>query len=412
MTLARCVIVVCIGGLFVSCGNKVAPKDTSPSIGQAYVGPTTLNIRQDLNPKTPTVATLKHGDKLDILENRRRFVRVRTQQGVVGWTDAHQLLMPDQMDGLERMAQDTRKMPSVGVATVFEALNMHADPSRTSPGFEQLKEGTKVDVLAHKLVPRVPQGPQPILAPVPKPKAMRRRSRDRDKTGKIPPPPMPAAPLPPKNWVEMSKTGEEQSEPRGGPVKPAEPRKPVPLEDWYLIRTKDGKAGWVLSRMVNMAIPDEVAQYAEGHRITSYASLGKVNDDGLLKDNWLWTTIKHGSESYEFDSFRVFVWSRRHHRYETAYIQRNVTGHYPVEVNTSGEDPRFTLMVEADDGTLYRKTYVFNGYRVNLVNTEPYQAGSPEQASPATGVAQTPGTAKDGSWYARIKERISKLFNR
>ena len=331
---------------------------------------------------------------------------------MVGWTDAHQLLMPDQMEDLERLAQDTKKMPSAGMATVFETLNMHADPSRISPGFEQLKEGTKVEVLAHKLVPRVPPAPQPILAPVPKPKPVRRRSRDKDKSGKIAPPPMPLAPLPPKNWVEMSKTDEEKAARASEPLRPAEPRKPVPLEDWYLIRTKEAKSGWVLSRMVNMAIPDEVAQYAEGHRITSYASLGKVNDDGTVKDNWLWTTIKHGSEPYEFDSFRVFVWSRRHHRYETAYIQRNVTGHYPIDVNIAGTDPRFTLVLEGDDGSLYRKTYVFNGYRVNLVNTAPFGVGSPENEAPATGVAQAPGSAKSGSWYARIKERISKLFSR
>ncbi len=411
MTPGRSLIVVSLIGVLGACGGRVAPKDRTPSIGQAYVGPTTLNIRQELNPKTATVATLKHGDKLDILENRRRFVRVRTQQGVVGWTDAHQLLMPDQMSDLDRMALEAKKMPSAGVASVFEALNMHADPSRTSPGFEQLKEGTKVDVLAHKLVPRVPQAPPPILAPVPKPKAVRRRSRDKDKSGKPPPPPMPAAPLPPKNWVEMSKTEEERSDRAREPAKPNEPKKPIPMEDWYLIRTKEGKAGWVLARMVNMAIPDEVAQYAEGHRITSYASLGKVNDDGTIKDNWLWTTIRRGSERYEFDSFRVFVWSKRHHRYETAYVLRNVTGYYPIEVNTSSGDPTFALVLEGDDGALYRKTYVFNGYRVNLVRTDPYQPGAPANAAPTVEITRQQED-KGGSWYARVKQRISKLFSR
>ena len=111
MTLRRFLILAGLSGLLVSCGGRVAPKDSSPSIGHAYVGPTTLTIRQDLNPKTATVATLKHGDKLDILESRRRFVRVRTSQGVVGWTDTHQLLMPGQMDDLERMAQETRNRP-------------------------------------------------------------------------------------------------------------------------------------------------------------------------------------------------------------------------------------------------------------------------------------------------------------
>ena len=335
-------------------------------------------------------------------------MRVRTQQGVVGWTDAHQLLMPEQMTDLDRMAADARTMKSVGVASVFEALNMHSEPSRTSPGFEQLKEGTKVDVLEHRLAPRVPQAPPPILAPVPKPKIARRRSRDKEKSGKLPPPPMPAAPLPPRNWVEMSKTGEERKSTE--PVRPPEPAKPVQMEDWYLIRTKDGKAGWVLSRMVSMAIPDEVAQYAEGHRITAYASLGKVDDDGTVKDNWLWTTIKRGSESYEFDSFRVFVWSRRHHRYETAFIQRNVTGHYPVEVNTSSGDPSFALVMEGDNGALYRKTYVFNGYRVNLTNTERYPLDRASNGNAKAEQSQAQGAAKGGSWYARMKERISKLF--
>lgn len=300
-------------------------------------------------------------------------------------------------------------MPSQGAASVYEALNMHAAPSRTSPGFEQLKEGAKADVLDHKLVPRVAPARPPILAPVPKPKPNRRKSREKLKAGKIPPPPMPAAPLPPKNWLEMSRTAEENSESSNGTVKPPEPPKPVQLEDWYLVRTKDGKAGWVLSRMVSMAIPDEVAQYAEGHRITSYFSLGKVNDDGTLKDNWLWTTIARGSEPYEFDSFRVFVWSRRHHRYETAYVQRNVVGHYPVEVNASAENPSFALVLEDGDGTLYRKTYVFNGYRVNLVNTGKYEPRGPENA---VAVAKNDDAAKSGSWYFKVKQRISKIFSR
>ncbi len=342
-------------------------------MGQAFVGPTSLNLRNDVDPKSATVATLKHGDKLDVIEYKRRFVKVRTEQGVVGWTDNHLLLSIAQMHDLHQLAGEVKKLPSEGVASVYETLNMHAEPSRTSPGFEQLKEGTKVEILQHKLVSRVPQAPPPVLAPLPKLKPPpRRRSKGADKD-KIPPLPLPPAPLPPRNWAEMSRPREGHSERRVDPVKPGGPPKPVPFEDWYLVRTKDGKAGWVLSHMLSMGIPDDVAQYAEGHRITSYFSLGKVDDDGTMKDNWLWTTINKGSQTYEFDSFRVFVWSRRHHRYETAYIQRNVVGHYPIEVNTSAENPTFRLVIEARDGGLVRNTYLFNGTRVSLLNTEPYQ---------------------------------------
>ena len=150
------------------------------------------------------------------------------------------------------------------------------------------------------------------------------------------------------------------------------------MDDWSLVRTQDHKAGWVLTRMLSMAIPDEVAQYAEGHRITSYFALGQTKDEDSDKTNWLWTTITKGLEPYEFDSFRVFVWSKKHHRYETAYIERNVVGHFPVEVNNSGAAPSFSLILEADDGQLVRKTYSFEGFRIRMTHKEPYAASAEE----------------------------------
>ena len=69
------------------------------------------------------------------------------------------------------------------------------------------------------------------------------------------------------------------------------PQKLAPRTDgWSLIRTPAGQAGWVLTRLVSMAIPDEVAQYAEGKRIVSYFPLGTVQDDDKKKNIWLWTT--------------------------------------------------------------------------------------------------------------------------
>jgi hypothetical protein len=375
VTLCRSVICCLLLGLLVSCTSQGRSKDRSPVVAQAFVGPTTLNVRDDLNPKSNTVATLKHGDKLDVLEYKRRFVKIRTEQGVVGWTDNHLLLTTDQMRDLQQLADDAKKLPSEGVASVYQDLNMHAEPNRTSPGFEQLKEGTKVDILQHKLVSKVAQAPPPTLAPLPKLKPPRRRAKESDKD-KIPPPPKPPAPLPPRNWIEMSKTHEGNGDTKVAPVKPAGPAKPVPLEDWYLVRTKDGKAGWVLAHMLNMGIPDEVAQYAEGHRITSYFSLGKVDDSGTLKDNWLWTTINKGSQPYEFDSFRVFSWNRRRHRYETAFVQSNVVGYFPIEVKTSEGNSTFKLVVRAKEGGLLRKTYGFNGTRVTLLATEPWRQPS------------------------------------
>ena len=158
------------------------------------------------------------------------------------------------------------------------------------------------------------------------------------------------------------------------------------MEDWTLVRTKDGKAGWVLSRMLVMAIPDEVAQYSEGARITSYFPLAEVNDDGVIKHHWLWTTVRDEGLPYEFQSFRVFTYVLRRHRYETAYIERNIEGYYPVEVK-SGATPVFSLILRGPDGKLYKKTWRLEGYLVHKISEEPYtppaSENSPEKTDPS-----------------------------
>ena len=401
MTLPRAVVCILVGFL-VSCSPQPS---RPPSIGEAYVGPITLNLRKDLAPKSPVSATPKHGDKLDILEYRRRFVRVRTGQGEEGWTDMRQLLTPEQMAGLQRMADSVARYPSQGAASVYEPLNMHFEPNRASPSFWQIPENARVDVIGHELKPRVQPAPAtPVLAPKPVPQ--KRKTKERQSSARVPPPPPP--PKPPDNWVALSvpKEGEEPEAPKPEP----KPAGPVASDDWSLVRTKEGKVGWVLTRMLNMAIPDEVAQYAEGHRITSYFPLGQVQDGANVKNNWLWTTIVKGLQPYEFDSFRVFVWNRNHHRYETAYIERNVVGHFPVEVSTANSTPSFSVVLEGDDGVQYRKTYAFDSYRIHMVKREPYNHRPEAEAAKAAANRQAP-TANERSLYARLKDRLKRLFH-
>jgi hypothetical protein len=129
--------------------------------------------------------------------------------------------------------------------------------------------------------------------------------------------------------------------------------------------------------MLVMAIPDEVAQYAEGARITSYFPLAEVNDEGQIKHHWLWTTRRNDAVPYHFDSFRVFTYVLKRHRYETAYIERNIEGYYPVEV-TAGSLPKFSLVLRGADGQLYKKTWVLEGYMTRKVGEELYTLAEDE----------------------------------
>lgn len=405
-------LLLLIGFCCCSTACKDEPK-RAPSIGEAFAGPISLNLREEVASSSKIVATLKHGDRVEILQTRRRFVKVRTGKGTEGWTDTRQLMTPEQIKELQDFSARSAALPSQGSATVFGTLNIHSEPNRQSPSFYQIAEGSPVDVVGHRVAPRVaPPAATPSAAPKPAAVPKRKKSVKEKKEAALPPPPAGPAPNLPPNWLELSKShvapAKGQKPKPEASVKPEQPVLPVRLDDWSLVRTKDGKAGWVLSRMLNMTIPDEVAQYAEGHRITSYFPLGKVLDDGVEKKHWLWTTMSATGQPYEFDSFRVFIWALRRHRYETAYIMRNVKGYYPVEAK-AGESPSFSLILENDDGKRYRYNFVFEVNRVRLAQKTLWEPGA---EAPKAGSAPVPSPPADpGPSRAEKMKNWFKLTN-
>ena len=371
----------------------------SPAIGEAYAGPSTLSLRQEINPRSAEVDKVPHGERLEIIQQRRRFVKVRTRNGQEGWTDERLLLSPDEVARLKRFNQQARLMPSQGAATTYDALNIHTEPSRYSPSFVQVKQGEKFDMLAHEAAPRKAPPRKPLIAPAPKPVTIQKSA----KAPKIPPPPAPAPPPPPEDWIALSKTNlpqEDEKDPE-----------PEPMDDWSLVRTAGGQSGWVLTRRLFMAIPDEVAQYAEGRRITSYFPLGEIRDGDQVKKIWLWTTIDQSLQPYDFDSYRVFVWSLSHHRYETAYIQRRVKGHFP----TLAEPPGFSVCLEKSDGSRVRRIYSLTGTLVRPAGEKPCETPASEKSAAPTLIAQARAEApgpEAPSLYTRVKNRLGALRKR
>ena len=312
------------------------------------------------------------------MQRRRRFLRVRAAGGREGWTEESQLLNAGEMADLKELSERAAALPPQGKGTTYGALNVHTQPQVGSPSFLQIKDGEKFDVLVEVISPRVPIERPPLIPPAEKKAAAPRRPA---KAAKIPPPPLPPPPGPPPNWLELSKTNLAADE------QPADQpeAKPVPTDHWSLVRTASGESGWVLTRRINMAIPDDVAQYAEGRRIVSYFPLGYVEDGDAKKPNWLWTTIGDSHQPYDFDSFRVFIWSLRRHRYETAYIERNLAGYAPVllkqvqvSANARGktatqEFPGFSVCTEKADGQLHRREFALLGNVVHSAGEEPCQ---------------------------------------
>jgi hypothetical protein len=377
--------------------------ERASSIGEAFVGPASLNIRKDIPTQAPTVITVKHGERLEILQRRRTFFRVRTSSGAEGWADERQLLAAADMQNLKRLAELAAKLPSQGAAVPrFGDLRVYTLPARESPSFITVKDKEKVEVVGHVTAARAHMPRTPLLPPAPKKIAPKKKT----KGSKIPPVPMPKPPAPPADWQELSKT---EAEPAEEPDTP-----PAPTDDWSLVRMADGEAGWALTRRLDMAIPDEVAQYAEGRRIVSYFSLGAVRDGGENKNIWLWTTIGEGPHAYDFDNFRVFIWSLRRHRYETSYIERNLIGFEPVTIETAtlagAQYPGFSVCFQRKDGSRVRREYALLTNVIRTAGERPCEAQGSLQdwiaAAAKAGAGPAPSAAPSAPAKPSLAERV------
>lgn len=277
-----------------------------------YVSAPQVALRDRVAPVFNKVGLVKNGDRVEVLDHERRFVKVRTAAGVEGWMEQRYLISQQTFDALQKLAADHRGDPVQATATTRNDTNLHLEPERDSEHLYQLASGDKVSILQRSASER----------------------------------PAPAA-LPAN--TQSTK----------------EPARPV-MEDWWLVRDSSGRTGWILARMVDIDVPLEIAQYAEGQRIQAFFVLDQVQDGDKKVPQYLvlMTEPKDGMP-FDYNQVRVFTWNVKRHRYETAYRERNLNGIFPVSVTHENFDkegtlPVFILRVKDDAGNTVERKYKLN----------------------------------------------------
>ncbi len=228
------------------------------TLGQAYVAPHTLNVRSEISLKSGAVTTVKHGDKVTIIDVQRKMVKIETATGSEGWVDSNDLLSPEQMRQIEEERARQRALPPQGAATAFELLNVHIEPTRRSPSFEQIQEGGGVILLGRT---RAPKNAPPVKTSslvVERPQPTRRPKKDQQAKSGFHLPKTPPPPKAPANWLDLSTERidgaatskdiaaqeaqkKKAAQDLAAAKKAEEAKKPVVMEDWTLIRTKAGE---------------------------------------------------------------------------------------------------------------------------------------------------------------------------
>jgi len=345
-----------------------------------YVSAAETSLRDRVATLYGKVGTVHNGERVEILEKQRRFLRVKTDKGQEGWIEERSLVPQDIYDGFQQLAKDSSGIPTQAHGTTRAELNMHLTPSRDGEHLYQLKDGEKVEILKRATTDK--NAKKPASTPASKPAKVDTETKQSKAST---PAAKPQVPVPSAKPVSAKETA-LASKPATPPEPPAAP-KPV-MEDWYLVRGPAGRVGWVLLRMVDLDVPLDVAQYAEGQRITSYFVLNTVEEteDGQSKQEPQYLMLLNEPKdglSWDYNQVRVFTRNRARHRYETAYRERNIEGYLPVQVghqvfDKEGDLPTFTIRKMNDSGQIVPVTYKLNGPIVRRVPTPEEQAA--EQA--------------------------------
>jgi Bacterial SH3 domain len=331
-----------------------------------YVSASETSLRDRVATMYNKIGTVHSGDRVEVLEKQRRFLKVRTDSGQEGWIEERSLVAQDVYDAFQKLVSDNASLQVQAHGTARSELHMHVTPSREGEHLYQLKDGEKVEILKRATAEKSPPK-SAATATTPSPKS----AATTQPQSKRAPSPKPAS--------------SANAVPATAPMKPPEPAKPV-MEDWYLVRNSAGHIGWVLLRMIDLDIPLDVAQYAEGQRIMGYFVLNTVpeedKDTKEVKQVPQYLVLLNEPKdglAWDFNQIRVFTRNRARHRYETAYRERNLEGYFPVKTGhqgfgREGDLPTFTVRKKNDDGQMVDVTYKLNGPIVRRVLTPEEEA--------------------------------------
>ena len=317
-----------------------------------YVSAAQATLRDQVATVYNRVGIVKNGERVEVLEREKRFSRVRTAGGIEGWIEQRYLVDQQTYDVLQKLTQENLSDPVQSSGVLRTETNLHITPGREAEHLYQLSAGAKVSVLKRATAEK-----QPGAAGAP--------SRGEGKTSG-------------KAAGGRNSAGKAVS----GQV----------VEDWWLVRDAQNRVGWVLARMVDLDVPLEVAQYAEGQRFVAFFALNQVQDAGKegtdknVSQYLCVLTEPHDGLPYDYDQIRVFTWNIRKHRYETAYREHGLNGVLPVTVTSENFDkegllPVFILRVKDDNGNVSERKYKMNSPIVRRVLAPGEQAQAPRASA-------------------------------
>jgi hypothetical protein len=327
------------------------------SVGEAYISERSITLWSSVAQVREPLDTLRYGDRVEVMSRRNDSVKVRAANGEIGWIDGRQLLEPALWERSIKLLQQAQTIPVQAHGRTKVQTNLRMQPGRTEPRLYQFGRGVPVEVVGRAVADMAPA------------------------------------------------TDEKEPANDSGNKK----------EDWYLVRavatrppgdtaartaetnttTQPGDqsipiAGWVVSRFVELDLPDPVREgiASANVRAVAWFELSRVADASGEKVQYL-VAGSRGPEGQpcDFTTLRVYTWDAKKARYETAFIENNLCGALPIHIGKGPKDePEFRLRVM--DGDKGERVYRLIQTVVRRIRAPGEAPSRPSHAKPAKAAAR------------------------
>ncbi len=349
-------------------------------LGVSYVSDQSVTLWSTLAQVRQRAGEVKWGDQVEILKHSGADTLVRTSAGLEGWMDGHALIDSAAWQREVHLQSTAHAIPiqATGHTKVF--TNVRLDPGRDATRIYQLTGGVALAIVGRAAVevPAPPKGSGGASGTA--------QTANKDEGPKredwllvypLParPPAAPAAAATQSSTSVQTSAGGPQSAPSAGAPAASPATSPGPSSgpsaqatqgDMVMGRDPAQRqsgapaaqaipplAGWVLSRYVALDLPETLRDYAStsGMRPVAWFVLNYVSDADTAegRPQYLMAGNKGGEgQACDFNSLRVYTWGEKRRRYETAFVEGNLCGYFPIRASkqprTGDPEFRFTAL--------------------------------------------------------------------
>ena len=367
-------------------------------IGEAYVADQSVILWNTLAQVRQRAGEVHWGDQVEILGRSGADTMVRTSGGLEGWMDGRALIDAAAWQREVKLQSAAHAIPiqATGHTKVF--TNVRLDAGRDAARIYQLVGGIPLAIVG-RATAEVPAPPAGSGSAGPASAKDKDDSPNREDWLLVYPLPARPAPVPPS--APASNRAAPQL-PAGAPAAPGTSsptenssrasesdlvmgREPAQRQPGAGAQALPPLAGWVLARFVELDLPETLRDYATsaGMRPVAWFVLNYASDPDSAegKPQYLMAG-NHGTQfgqlnglagvnaqSCDFNSLRVYTWGAARHRYETAFVEGNLCGYFPIRASKQPRtgDPEFRFNAIESNGAKLERVYVMHQTSVRRV---------------------------------------------